>query len=143
MTSREREAFLSEAHVGVVGIERADGPPLAVPVWYGYEPGGEVWFITGRRSLKWRLLEPSGRFSLCAQQEAPPYRYVSVEGPATSTPAGLEEDLRPLARHYLGPDGGDRYVANVPEDWDALRVATIPERWFTVDYGKAGPPWSD
>lgn len=37
MTTEEREAFLTGMHVGVIGIERADGPPLTVPIWYGYE----------------------------------------------------------------------------------------------------------
>ena len=49
MTQSEREQFLSELHVGVLGIERPDGPPLTVPVWYVYEPGGELWFLISPR----------------------------------------------------------------------------------------------
>ena len=73
MSVEEREAFLADLHVGILGIERADGPPLTVPVWYGYEPGGEVWVLTDGESLKGRLLERAGRFSLCAQTETVPY----------------------------------------------------------------------
>ena len=29
-------------------MERSDGPPLVVPVWYAYEPGGEVEVEPGR-----------------------------------------------------------------------------------------------
>jgi nitroimidazol reductase NimA-like FMN-containing flavoprotein (pyridoxamine 5'-phosphate oxidase superfamily) len=32
MTESEREEFLAGLHVGVLGIERADGPPLVLPV---------------------------------------------------------------------------------------------------------------
>ena len=46
MTETEREAFLAGLHVGVLGVERADGPPLVLPVWYSYEPGGEVVILT-------------------------------------------------------------------------------------------------
>lgn len=82
MSGREREEFLADVHVGVISIERVDGVPLTVPIWYGYEPGGLVWIITGADSRKGRLLNAARRFSLCVQTEEPPfYRYVSVEGP--------------------------------------------------------------
>ena len=47
MSEHERQAFLADVHVGVISIERDDGPPLTVPIWYGYEPGELVWIITG------------------------------------------------------------------------------------------------
>src|SRR4051794_20418654 len=82
MSEHEREEFLAGVHVGVISIERVDGPPLTVPIWYGYEPGGLVWIITSLDSVKARLLNAARRFSLCAQTEEPPfYKYVSVEGP--------------------------------------------------------------
>ena len=40
MSEHERQEFLAGVHVGVISIERADGAPLTVPIWYGYEPGG-------------------------------------------------------------------------------------------------------
>jgi nitroimidazol reductase NimA-like FMN-containing flavoprotein (pyridoxamine 5'-phosphate oxidase superfamily) len=40
MSEHERQEFLAGVHVGVISIERVDGPPLTVPIWYGYEPGG-------------------------------------------------------------------------------------------------------
>src|SRR5262249_7612843 len=86
MSTGERESFLSDVRVGVVSI--ADGPrgPLTVPVWYGYERGGEVWFVTGRDSRKGKRLLLVDRISLCVQTETPPYKYLSVEGPI----AGIE-----------------------------------------------------
>ena len=136
MSVEEREAFLADVHVGIIGIERADGPPLTVPIWYSYEPGGEVVVLVDGESLKARLLERAGRFSLCAQTEVPPYKYVSVEGPATITPSDVERDTRPMARRYLGDALGDRYVEEVPRSERPLRVAMRPNRWFTVDYSK-------
>jgi nitroimidazol reductase NimA-like FMN-containing flavoprotein (pyridoxamine 5'-phosphate oxidase superfamily) len=72
MTRQEREAFLAEVHVGVISIERAGRPPLAVPIWYDYDPAIGVWVITGKESEKGRALADAGRFALCAQTEAPP-----------------------------------------------------------------------
>lgn len=138
MTEDEREAFLAELHVGVIAIERADGPPLALPVWYSYEPGGDVTVLMDGDSLKGRLISRSGRFTLCAQQEAPPYKYVSVEGPATIEPSDRERDSRPMARRYLGTKGGDRYTDSSPRSENHAKVTMTPQRWFTVDYSKTG-----
>ena len=40
MSTTERESFLAELHVGVLAVERTDGPPVVTPVWYRYEPSG-------------------------------------------------------------------------------------------------------
>jgi PPOX class probable F420-dependent enzyme len=141
MSVPEREQFLAEPHVGVLcvavqGEEGGGRAPLAVPVWYGYQPGGQVSVITGRGSRKGRAVRAAGRMSLCAQDEKPPYRYVSVEGPA------VIEDLDPaerlaMARRYLGAAGGDRYVASNPDpSGENMVIRMRPEHWLSVDYGK-------
>jgi nitroimidazol reductase NimA-like FMN-containing flavoprotein (pyridoxamine 5'-phosphate oxidase superfamily) len=138
MSEQERQEFLAGVHVGVMSIERAGGPPLTVPIWYGYEPGGLVWIITGAESLKGKLLKAAQRFSLCAQTEEPPfYKYVSVEGPIVDVaPAELEADRRPLARRYFGPELGDAYVAGTGES-GGLKFSMRPTRWWSVDYSKS------
>src|SRR5947207_9377532 len=106
MTKEEREAFLADLHVGVISIAEEGRGPLTVPIWYSYEPGGEIRIITARSSRKGKLLEQAGRFSLCAQAETPPYKYVSVEGPIVAIEgADRERDARPLAHRYFGTTG--------------------------------------
>src|SRR5262249_33873904 len=139
MTKEERESFLAEVHVGVISIPDPGRGPLTVPIWYGYDPGGELRLVTGRLSRKARLLAGAGRFSLCVQTETPPYRYGSGEGPSVAIEAAdLERDRRPLARRYLGAPAGDRYVERTrSEHADSLLVRMRPERWLTVDYTRA------
>jgi nitroimidazol reductase NimA-like FMN-containing flavoprotein (pyridoxamine 5'-phosphate oxidase superfamily) len=139
MTKQEREAFLAGVHVGVLSVPEPGRGPLTVPVWYVYEPGGELRIVTGRISRKGRLLEQARRFSLCAQAESPPYKYVSVEGPIVAIEASeVERDIRPLARRYLGVKGGDQYVATAREvSDDNVLVRMRPERWLTADYAKS------
>ena len=138
MTQAEREAFLADVHVGIIAIPEPGRGPLAVPVWYAYS-AGELRVVTDRDSRKGRLLAQAGRFSLCIQTETPPYRYVSVEGPIVAMDASdVERDLRPLARRYLGPEGGDQYVeATRDEHAGNVLVRMRPERWLTADYRKA------
>jgi len=138
MTRQERETFLADLHVGVISIPRSEGPPLTVPIWYDYEPGGDIWVLTGPTSRKGRLLHEGTQVSLVAQREALPYAYVTVEGTVTGIrDAQVEADSRPMARRYLGEEGGDAYTAANPDD-SSVRLTIRPDRWLTVDYAKAG-----
>ena len=139
MTVAERHAFLADLHVGVISIEQRDASPLAVPIWYDFDPGVGVWVITNPESQKGRCLREAGRFALCAQVETPPaYKYVSVEGPVVDTrPADLEKDLRPMAHRYFGAELGDLYLKGNSGENDVV-FSMRPERWRTVDYAKLG-----
>ena len=72
MSKATREAFLADVHVGVFCVNRDGDAPLATPVWYLYEPGGDVEVVIGASSQKATLVKAAGRASLCAQQEGFP-----------------------------------------------------------------------
>jgi nitroimidazol reductase NimA-like FMN-containing flavoprotein (pyridoxamine 5'-phosphate oxidase superfamily) len=143
MTAQEREQFLAGLHVGVLSVAVQGGgevgggrAPLAVPVWYDYRAGGRVSVITGRRSRKGLAIIAAGRMSLCVQDEKPPYRYVSVEGPVEMEELDPAERLA-MARRYLGDEGGARYVASNPDsDRESVMFRMTPEHWLSVDYRK-------
>jgi PPOX class probable F420-dependent enzyme len=138
MSAAEREQFLAGVHVGVLSAAVGTaGRTLAVPVWYSYQPGGLLAVLTGRRSRKAAVIRAAGRFGVCVQDDSPPYRYVSVEGPVVA-----EEDLDPaerlaMARRYLGPAGGDRYVTANPDPGQENMVFRMrPEHWLSQDQGR-------
>ena len=138
MSVSEREMFLAGLHVGIFSVAEEGRGPLAVPVWYAYEPGGEIAIWTGAGSRKARLLEQVGRFSFCVQDENPPYKFVSVEGAVSSVgPASFEGDVRPLVYRYLGPEAAGPYLdgiggpAGVAED---VVIRMRPERWYSADF---------
>ncbi len=136
MTQDEREAFLADLHVGVISIEDPGRGPLSTPIWYDYKRSVGLWVITGRTSRKGIALDKAGRFSVVAQTEDAPYKYVSVEGPiADVRPADREKDTRPMAHRYFGTQLGDAYVDS-QSDEDAHVYMMQPERWLTVDYAK-------
>lgn len=141
MTRAEREAFLVATRVGIVSIAEPGRGPLAVPVWYRYERGGAVRFVTGAQSRKARLLRAAGRVGFCVQSETPPYQYVSIEGPVTLGAPDDERDVREMAIRYLGESMGERYLAMTAADPDpagSMLVTLSPERWYSVDYRKLG-----
>jgi hypothetical protein len=140
MTKEEREAFLADVHIAVISVAEEGRGPLIVPIWYNYEPGGEIKLWTGGDARKITLMRQAGRFSLCVQQEAPPYKYVSVEGPVIAIqPIDLEQDLRPLVYRYLGPEEGQRYLDNLGGSTAGtgdLLIRMRPERWNSLDFAK-------
>jgi PPOX class probable F420-dependent enzyme len=135
MNSDEREAFLAELHVGVVAVERQDRAPLAVPIWYGYRAGGDVLLWTTAGSVKEKLIRAAGRFSISAQVETPPYRYVTAEGPVTAIEPAQDATVREIAIRYLGEQEGNAFTdENLGSDSVIIRMR--PERWLSTDYSK-------
>ncbi|MFC5816522.1 pyridoxamine 5'-phosphate oxidase family protein [Nonomuraea harbinensis] len=131
----ERAKFLAEPHVAGVAVDAgADRGPLSVPVWYDYEPGGDVEFLTGRDSRKAALIGKAGRFTLLVQRTSPTYRYVSVEGPVVwSGPTTLEQLTR-IASRYLPVEAVPGYVEG--SDLGALVTFRMrPEHWLSADLG--------
>ena len=140
MTKEEREVFLAEVHVAIISIPESGRGPLTVPVWYAFAPDGEFHIWTGGDSRKAKLLREAGRFSLCVQQETPPYKYVSAEGPLLAIePIQLERDLRPLVYRYLGPEEGQEYIDGIGGDSAGtgdILIRMKPERWLSEDFSK-------
>ena len=136
MSRDERQAFLAEVHVGIIAINEPERAPLAVPVWYSYEPDGDIQVLMQSDSRKMLGINASGRFSLCAQTETAPYKYVSAEGPVSSVrPYDRNKELLAMAIRYLGEEGGRAYVAGPGGD-NGVMVSMTPEHWLSTDYGK-------
>lgn len=139
MDRDERETFLAGVHVGVLSIPAEGRGPLTCPLWYEYEPGGDIVLVTPADSRKAELLREGVRVSFLAQDESLPPKYVSVEGPVVSiTPADVDADVRPMAVRYLGEELGNGYVdatrAEDPRDEVVVRIR--PERWLSADFAK-------
>jgi PPOX class probable F420-dependent enzyme len=135
LSSAEREQYLADLHVGVIAVERADRAPLALPIWYWYEPGGEVSIWTQAGSVKETLIRAAGRFCITVQDEQPPYKYVTAEGDVTSISPAVDADVRKIAVRYLGEDEGDQFTdQNLTPTSIVVRMR--PQRWLSTDYSK-------
>ena len=143
MTEQEREAFLTEPHIGVLSVASGtDRPPLTIPVWYHYAPGGALTFFTGtqgRKARKTALIERAGAVSLCVQREELPYKYVSVEGTVVGAdrPPAAEQMLA-VVRRYLPEEMAQGFVeAELLRPSDTLVLFTVrPDRWRAFDFGE-------
>jgi nitroimidazol reductase NimA-like FMN-containing flavoprotein (pyridoxamine 5'-phosphate oxidase superfamily) len=138
LTREERERFLAGPHVAALAVEAGEGrAPLTVPIWYRYEPGADLWILTGRESRKGRLIASAGRFSLLVDRLKPTVRYVSVEGPVTATDPATRDSLQEMAARYLKADQVDAYVDFSWREHGAQVVIRMrPEHWVSSDLGQ-------
>jgi nitroimidazol reductase NimA-like FMN-containing flavoprotein (pyridoxamine 5'-phosphate oxidase superfamily) len=142
LSKQEREEFLAEPQVGVVSVASDDGrPPLTVPVWYAYEPGGNLSFFTntqGLQSRKDRLIEKAGLLSFSVQHGEMPYKYVTVEGTVVGAdrPPSREQMLA-VARRYLPEDAARGFVeGELSHPAARLVLFTVrPDRWLSFEFG--------
>jgi nitroimidazol reductase NimA-like FMN-containing flavoprotein (pyridoxamine 5'-phosphate oxidase superfamily) len=141
LTEQERQAFLAEPRVGVMSVASDDDrPPLTVPVWYGYRPGGNITFFTGtqgRPARKTRLIRKAGVVSLSVQRDQMPYKYVTVEGTVVQIdqPPSAEQVLA-VVRRYLPEEHAQGFVkAELEQPGPTFVLFTVrPDRWLTFDF---------
>jgi hypothetical protein len=143
MTESEREEFLAEPRTAIISVA-ADGgrPPLAVPIHYAYEPGGDITFFTNtqrRTSRKSRLIERAGgRLTLTVQHPEWPYRYVTVECTVVRTdqPPSTEQILA-VARPFMPEEAAQGLAASEVDDPESTMVlyTARPDRWLAMDFG--------
>ena len=115
LTVAEVEAFLAEpGHLVRVGTVDADGMPRVVPTWFLAE-NGWLYFTPRAASAFWHNLQRDPRVGLSIDDEAPPYRKVTVQGEVRVVhPPGEDDEWRELylriASRYIPVDDAERYV---------------------------------
>lgn len=137
MTDDDRDEFLGERRVAVLAVDRKDKGPLCAPVWYRRTDDGRFEIAMADGSAKARLLRAAGRATLCVQDEARPYRYVTAEGPVELRVLSAEDRdtiIADIAGRYLGDVGGRQYADAFPGHDEAL-VTLTPQNWRTEVLG--------
>ncbi|GII63014.1 hypothetical protein Skr01_30990 [Sphaerisporangium krabiense] len=142
LTSAERESFLAQPRIGVLSVPSDDDrPPLTVPVWYAYQPGGNITFFTGtqgRRARKTGLLERAGKLSFCVQRPEHPYAYVTVECTVVDVDRKpTVADVVAITSRYLPEDAAHGFAeAEVGSPTGTFVLFTArPDRWLSFDFG--------
>lgn len=123
--SERQERFVAKPRIGVLASTRPDGSPHTAPVWYRYEDGVFI-VLTEPGSRKGRNIRRDARVELCIDDDQPPYHTVIVRGRATFAGPSDEAFREALAIHYLGEEGGRRYIREQGHPLNEV-VRIVPE----------------
>ncbi|MFJ6865032.1 PPOX class F420-dependent oxidoreductase [Streptomyces termitum] len=113
MTEEQWRAFVSAGtRTGKLATVRADGAPHVVPVWFVLD-GDAFVFTTGKDTVKGRNLARDGRVSLCVDDEAPPFSFVTLSGRAelSEDPAELLHWATLIGGRYMGEERAGEFGA--------------------------------
>ncbi len=123
MTASELERFLAQPRVASLSWVTPKGEVAATPIWVIYRDGAFL-MHTNHPSPKTQAILKNGQVALVIQDEAPPYRYVSVRGQARLRQEP-EEALRlyeEQARAYLGRLAARFYLRRALSDYPGQHV---------------------
>jgi hypothetical protein len=125
LTEAERMAFLDQPGILVrIATLKADGAPHVTPAWFICD-GGKI-VITPRKESSWLAnIRRDPRVALTIDEEAGPYRKVTVEGRARiAYDIGRDAEWRDLYRRiacrYVPEAGAEHYIQETIDQPRAL-----------------------
>ncbi|MEU4390479.1 pyridoxamine 5'-phosphate oxidase [Kribbella sp. NPDC023855] len=139
MTEQQRQEFLAGPHVGVLSVAGELGrPPVSVPTFYAYEPGGELTMFTGTQRRKPQRIEQiknTGVVTMVVQREEMPPAYVTVEAELVEIGKPTHEQMLTIARRYMPEEHAQGFVRGELDDPENTVVLFTfrPTRWLTSD----------
>ncbi len=108
MTDEERDRFLAKPRYGILNLLRADGSPIAVPVWFDWT-GEAVRIFSNVISPKLKRLQADPRASLLVvNQIAEHEAWVAFDGVVSIHEDGGSELAEQLASRYWDLSDPDR-----------------------------------
>jgi PPOX class probable F420-dependent enzyme len=115
---------------GKLAVVRADGSPHVTPIWFllnAAPDGDELIFTTVRESVKGKAFRRNARFSLCVDDQAPPYSFLQFTADATlhEDPAELLEWATAIGGRYMGAERAAEYGSRNADPGESLVRAKI------------------
>ncbi|MFN2604508.1 MAG: PPOX class F420-dependent oxidoreductase, partial [Gemmatimonadaceae bacterium] len=127
MTKSEIKKFLmKDTFTGKLATVKKNGSPHVVPIWFVIKEVnsrnrnrnrnrnkiGNIYFTTGRDSVKAKNIQRDDRVSICVDDQAPPFSFVSICGNAKLIPYRQKEVLKwatKIAERYMGRKNAEAY----------------------------------
>ena len=125
LSPTEVATFLDEpAHLLRLATVDDDGMPRLAPVWFTHR-NGQILFTPRQASVFLANLRRDPRIALSIDEDALPYRKVSVQGTAEILhEVGHDDEWRDIYREiacrFIEPDAADRYLAATVDQPRAL-----------------------
>ena len=137
MTDDEMQSFLDEpGHLVRIGTVDHDGSPRVVPTWF-IRQDDDIVFTPRAPAVFLANLRRDPRVGLSIDEDALPYRKVSVQGTArTLYEPGADDEWRDLYRaiayRYVPADAAEAYLRNTVDQPRALIAVALPDGRITT-----------
>ena len=138
MTKSEINKFLmKDTFTGKLATVKKNGSAHVVPIWFVVEEVNSrnrntvrnIYFTTGRDSVKAKNIQRDSRVSICVDDQTPPFSFVSIYGNAKLIPYRQKEVLKwatKIADRYMGKKNAKAYgERNSGEDEVLVRIRPI------------------
>jgi PPOX class probable F420-dependent enzyme len=138
MTKSEIKKFLmKDTFTGKLATVKKNGSTHVVPIWFVVEEVnsrnrtkvGNIYFTTGRDSVKAKHIQRDSRVSICVDDQTPPFSFVSICGNAKLIPYRQKEVLKwatKIAERYMGKKNAKAYgERNSDENEVLIRIRPI------------------
>lgn len=119
--------LLGKPIISFVTTLRSDGAPHVTPVWHLVD-GGEVVIAVGRNTVKARNARGDSRVALCVAADESPQPWALLNGTARLSDERVEETVRAISEHYLGPEEAGPYVEDILQKLDFVLLRITPDR---------------
>ena len=128
--------IMKDTFTGKLATVKKNGSPHVVPIWFVVEVNsrnrntvGDIYFTTGRDSVKAKNIQRDSRVSICVDDQTPPFSFVSICGNAKLIPYRQKEVLKwatKIAERYMGKKNAKAYgERNSGEDEVVVRIRPI------------------
>lgn len=131
MNKKQIDEFLQGPHLARVATVKPDGKPYVVPVWYEWD--GECLFVVGRERSEWvEHIRNNPAVAVVIDEPNIPMRKVIIEGIAEIVGKDWVEIGRKMAKRYLGPDIGPKYLESSLDQprWLIKIVPNNVKTWY-------------
>jgi PPOX class probable F420-dependent enzyme len=125
LTADEIRTFLDEpGHLARIATVDADGMPRVLPLWFVVHDG-RLWFTPRSPAVIWHNLQRDPRVGISVDEDAHPYRKVTLQGVVDVVHQPGEDDAwrdlyRVIARRYTPDEWADAYVDGTDDQPRAL-----------------------
>ena len=132
LTDDELRAFFDErGHLARIATIDADGFPRVLPLWFVVE-GDDLLFTPRSPAVIWKNLVRDPKVGISIDEEAAPWRKVTVQGTVAVVHQPGEDDAwrdvyRRIAKRYVADDAADAYVDGTDDQPRALCAVRLTD----------------
>ena len=125
LNRQQTDELLREPIISIITTLRANGSPHMTPVWHIVD-GEEIVVAVARNTVKARNVRNNPNVALCVAANELPQRWLLANGTARILEDRVEEIVRAVSYHYLGPEDGAPYVEDILGKLDFVLLRMTP-----------------